>query len=354
MGSGSSYRGTKERYSSYAPPPSGRSSTRDPEADRRAEEERTSRVRGERAKASTAPPPREDQREKRDTRGLYDRRLVRNRITRPDAGAHAVTVLLIDNSGSNRVVAERMRESSGYMLATMGTILGKQCQVATIYGSDHGDGSGYRQDVDFIFPTEEGDRILFSTTHDVHNASGGDEAEAFECLLHETCDIDFGHIAVPNRHLILATDVVGHGMGMHSDDGCRLRDWRQSVERVYGTFGTFQVIGTGESESMGKLQAKFLRPERVALDLLDMSAIRDTRHRLGIIPNAALFLMARNDGPQTVKVFLQFLYEKWLSDPVFGQDTDLRARDAIRRFFKYVEGMNPEMEAEWARAIFVD
>lgn len=352
--SGNSYRGTEERYSAYDRSSGWGSSAPDPTTERRRTEERTSRVREERAKASTAPPPREETRERRDTRSLYDHGLVRNRITRPDPGAHKATILLIDNSGSNRVVAERLRESSGYMLATMGTIVGKQAQVATIYGSDHGDGSGYRQDVDFVYPTEAGDRILFSTTHDVRGASGGDEAEAFECLLWDACDIDFGHLKKEDRHLILATDVVGHGMGMHSDDGCARRDWRQSVKRVYDTFGTFQVIGTGESETMGRLQAKFLNPGRVPFDLLDFCTIREPRHRLGIIPNAALFLMARNEGIQTAKVFLQFLYEKWLSDPIFGQDTDLRARDAIRRFFKFIEGMTPEMEQEWERAIFVD
>lgn len=294
-------------------------------------------------------------REVRDTSGLYDPRYVRSRITRPHRDAQAITIQIVDNSGSNRIVSERIRESSGYILATAGLMLGPRHQIAMLYGSDHCDGPLLRQDVDFVFPNEEGDRVLFSTTHDVHGASGGDEAEAFECLLHDVCDTDFGHVDKADRHLILATDVVGHGMGMRSDSGCPLRrDWRRSVERVYDTFGTFQVIGTGESASVGKLQAKFLREGRAALDLIDMSSIRDERHRLGIIPNAALFLMARNDGPQTAKRFLQFLFEKWLRDPVFGQDTDLRARDAIRRFLRFVEGMTPELQDDWEESIFGD
>lgn len=349
MSSGS-YRDSTRTYGSYAPPPSGASSE-ETESDRR------ERVHGarERARSAPPPPPHASAGPKRDTTGIYDRSLVRSRITRPHADAQGVRLLIVDNSGSNKDVATRIRETSGDLLATMGIVLEKRQQLAIVYGSDHCDGDRYRQDVDFHYPNEEGDRILFSTTHHVRGASGGDEAEAFECLLDDVCGIDFGHVAKADRQLILVTDVVGHGMGMHSDDGCpHGRDWRASVARVYETFGTFQVIGTSASETMGRLQAKFLRPERVALDLLDLSAIRSTEHRLGIIPNAAMFLMARNDGMQSAKTFLKLLYEKWLRTSLFGQESDLRAREAIARFFPYVEGMTPELKVTWAEEIFAD
>ena len=375
----SSYRETSKRYSDYdyvrsePSPPRDYSTYRDPyeaqrerereERERKAHEaeqkrreaERAERVREERERAKKAPPPHERTREQRDTRGLYDPSLVRNKITRPDPSARSITILMIDNSGSNRIVAERMRQSSGYILSSMGIILGKSVQLATIYGSDHRDGHGYRQDVDFIYPTEEGDRVMFSTTHHVQDANGHDEAEAFECLLWEACDINFGHLSKEKRHLILATDVVAHGMGLHDDDGCPYgRRWQDSVARVRETFGTFQVIGTSTGTNMGKRQAQFLLPDRVRYDLLDMSEIRSMEHRLGIIPSAALFLMARNDGNQIAQTLLQFLYEKWLSDPIFGQDTDMRAREAIARFFPYVEGMCPQMQGEWEEVIFRD
>ncbi len=316
---------------------------------------RAESVRAARENVKTAPPPGGTRRETRDTVDLYDHALVRARITRPHPEAQAITILDIDNSGSNREVAQAVRGSSGFILATMGLMLGPRHQLAIRYVSDHCDGLGIRQDVDFVFPNEEGDRVVYSTTRQVRNVSGGDEAEAFECTLHDACDIDFGHVLKPDRHLILATDVVGHGMGMRSDNGCPAgRDWQHSVDRVYETFGSFEVIGTGETRGMAELQRKFLRSERVPYDLLDFSSIAETRHRLGIIPAAAIFLMCRADGPQTAKRFLQFLYHKWLSDPVFGQDTDLRAREAIRRFFKFIEGMDRQMEQEWSEAIFAD
>ncbi len=379
MGSGSSYRGTSDRFGDYNSvrseplPRRGSSSYRDPhEAQRereleererkayeveqkRREEERTERVREERERAKKAPSPHERTREQRDTRGLYDRSFVRGKITYPDPGARSITLLMIDNSGSNRIVAEKMRQSSGYILSSMGIILGRSVQLATIYGSDHRDGRGYRQDVDFIYPTEEGDRVMFSTTYHVQEANGDDEAEAFECLLWEACDINFGHLSKEKCHLILATDVVAHGMGLFSDDGCpHGRRWQDSVARVRETFGTFQVIGTSTGTSMGKRQAQFLLPDRVRYDLLDMSEIHSMEHRLGIIPSAALFLMARNEGNQIAQTFLQFLYEKWLSNPIFGQDTDMRAREAIARFFPYIEGMCPQMQGEWEEVIFRD
>jgi len=352
FGSGGSYRGTEEKFSVYK--------STDPSADEtaaaaereRIAADRVARIMESRARIEAENPV---ESEVRSTVGLYDRRMVRNRITRPDSSAREITVWIVDNSGSNRVVADRIRLISGQMLATMGIILGKDVQLAIIYGSDHSDGSGYRQDVDFLNPDAKGDRVLYSTTHDVFGASGGDDAEAFECLLRDASAIDFGHVSKEKRHLILVTDVVGHGMGMHDDHGCVHRvDYRRSIEDVYRTYGTFQVIGTGTTERIGNLQRQFLHADRVDMDFLNMRFIRDMEHRLGMISNAMLFLMARNQGTQVAKTFLSFLYEKWLSNPVFGQDTDLRARDAIKQFFQFIEGMTPDLQQEWEEEIFGD
>lgn len=366
--SGRSYGSTREESRAYeqprswsSPPPSDPTEARrlrEQEAAEQArrDEERAKRLRDERERVKSAPPPGAAKRERRDTSDLYDRSLVRDCITRPDPLAQSATVVLTDNSGSNARVAKRVRDSSGYMLGTMGVAIGDRTQLAMIYGSDHCDGSKYRQDVDFLYPNENGDRTMFSTTSHVREADGGDAAEAFECLLWEACDIDFGHLRQEDRHLILVTDVVGHGMGIErlglGDDGCRLHDWRKSVERVYATYGTFQVVGTSSNQAMGDLQRQFLREDRRFLDLVDLSAIETLEHRLGIVPNAVLFLMARNLGPQATINFLKLLYEKWLRDPVFGHNTDLQAQEAIIRFFKYIEGNNEELRRAWAKEIF--
>lgn len=366
--SGNSYKSTKDDYRDYAPsrswssppppdPAVARRLREEEEAERaRRDAERAERLRVEREKLNSAPPPGASKREKRDTSDLYDRSLVRGRITRPDSLAQSATIVLTDNSGSNARVAKRVRDSSGYMLGTMGVAIGDRTQLAMIYGSDHCDGIKYRQDVDFLYPNENGDRVMYSTTSHVREADGDDAAEAFECLLWEACDIDFGHLKQEDRHLILVTDVVGHGMGIGrlglSDYGCSRHDWKKSVERVYATYGTFQVVGTGSNEAMGDLQRQFLHEDRRFLDLIDLSAIETLEHRLGIVPNAVLFLMARNLGPQATINFLKLLYEKWLRDPVFGHNTDLQAQEAIARFFKYIEGNNEELRRTWAKEIF--
>ncbi len=372
MGSGSSYRGTTSTYDTYErpsswsapPPPDPAEARRAREAEEAAEAERETarrrRVEEARKRTESAkPPPRSAPRD--DKRSLYDASLARNRITRPDPLAESATIVIVDNSSSNSEVATRMRETSGYILGVLGKVAGERSQMALLFGSDHCDGHAMRYDVDFLAPSELGERVMTSSIFHVHGAGGGDDAEAFECFLHDVCDVDFGGVAKPDRHLILATDMVAHGMGLRerglgSDHGCPSgRDWRASVRRVNETFGTFQVIATGTSSGIAELQRQFLSRERVAFDHIDLSAVREMEHRLGIVPNVVLFLAARNRfGSQGAKFFLKFLYEKWLDSPIFGQDTDMRARDAISRFFKYVEGMNPEMEREWQKDIFAD
>lgn len=271
----------------------------------------------------------------RDTSGVYDPKLVKSRITSPAPGVKRAYVVLIDNSGSNRAIARHLKESSGYLAAVLNT-LDPESQIALIYFSDHGDGKRLMQEVDFVHPNEEGDKVIHSTTAHVHDAHGYDPPEAIECALWRACEIDFRD--ADERHLILVTDVVAHGMGMHPDDGCTdQRDWRTSLQRVSDTYTSFKVVGCGSDRRVGHLQEQFIAPERVAFDLIDLSNIREEYLRQGITGNAILFLIARQLGRQGVELFLSALYEKWLSEPIFGQDTDRRAREMIQRFSKYLE-----------------
>jgi len=320
----------------------------DTAAKRRAEAARARRLESVRSKAVTgkAPPP-----PKREAAKLYDRNAVRDRITRPAKSAKRVHVVLVDNSGSNKVIAKHLRDTSGYLLGLLET-LDPESQVAFIYFSDHCDGHLIRQDVDYVSPDDEGDKTLLSTVSHVRPAVGGDEPEAIECTLWEACDLDFGH--VQERHLYLVTDVVAHGMGMGGDDGCpEQRDWRKSLERVRETYTSFEVIGCGRDQRTGRLQRQFLAPDRLGYDLIDLSAIPSHEHRTGITGNALLFLIARRRGLQAVEAFLMTLYEKWLSEPIFGANTDLGAREAIARFGKYIEASQPEIDKLMAR-IFGD
>lgn len=284
---------------------------------------------------------------KRDTTEVYDRGAVRSTITRPPAEADRLVILLIDNSSSNFEVAKNFWATSGYLLATLGAFSPKTA-LAVSYFSDHCDNSRIRQDVDYVLPGEEGDRILHSTTRHVEGAGGGDDAEAHECILRDICDLKFDHIPKERRHVILVSDVAGHGMGHRGDDGCpRNVDWKDSVARVHKTFATFQVVFSGMEPSFRSHSQKFISAERLAFDHVDLSSIKSTKHRLGIIGNAVLFLIARSIDRQMAIVFLQLLYAKWLAEPIFGQETDMNARVAIQRFIKYLgipEGSDEERE----------
>lgn len=349
--SGNSYRGYRERaenvrsYVDY----DYKSPSSSPAA---ADVDRSSRVHESRERVR-APSPKPTMRPARDTNETYDPSLIRNKITHPSEHASHVYVLLIDNSGSNRHMAEHLRKTSGYLLAMLRGI-DPTAELAICYFSDHCDDENIRQDVDFVRSTEMGDKILYSTTRHVRGADGGDAAEAIECILWDICEINFVHVPKERRHLTLVTDVVGHGMGLRDDDGCpRRRDWQKSVDRVNETFGTFVVVGCSDQDYVGTLQTKFLRKERVVFDHIDLSSIRSLEHRLGICGNAFLFLASRAMGNQTAVAFLMTLYEKWLEDPVFGQKTDLAAQEAIERFLKYLE-MSDEEKQTARRRIFAE
>ncbi len=336
--SSSSYRDNDSRYGGAL-----RSlSTEDPEARRRAEEARRARLTSVRADIGAG---RIAKPVARDERQVYDRDAVKSVITKPSESAQNAHIILIDNSGSNAAIARHLRASSGYLLPMLRGI-DATSEAAWIYFSDHCDGSDIMQEIDFIPPTEVGDRTMLSTLRHVRDAEGGDAPEAIECALWRACDIEFAHVPKAQRSLYLVTDVVAHGMGMRGDHGCPdHRDWRDSLARVEQTYGRFTVIGCGADSNTSKLQAKFLKPERVAYDLIDLSAIPSPEHRMRITGNALLFLIARNRGPQTVERFLMALFEKWLSEPIFGANTELNAKEAVRRFGKYLEISEDEREA---------
>ncbi len=289
-------------------------------------------------------------REVRDEREVYDKSLVKLKVTAPDEKAERVHVVLIDNSGSNRAIAEHLKRSSGYLLAVLKAI-DPGSRICFIYFSDHCDGPRILQPVDYVAPDEKGDKILHSSISHIAAADGGDAPEAIECALWEACDLPFGH--VQDRRLYLVTDVVAHGMGLRGDDGCpRHRDWRKSLERVHETYRSLEVVGCGAERDCAELQKKFiLDVKRLPYDLIDLSSIQTHEHRCGITGNALLFLIARHQGNQTVEAFLMTLYEKWLKEPIFGANTDMNAREAIRRFGKYVEA-SPEAVAQMIDKVF--
>lgn len=336
--SGSSYRDYSRKYgSTIARLSSGSAAERE-----QAEGERAARLDARRNEIREG---RVDKPKQRDTSEVYDRSAVKLGITAPPAEARRLHIVLVDNSGSNREIADHLKKSSAYVCSTLRNV-DKDSAIAWIFFSDHEDGPGLMQEVDYVRPDEAGDRVMHSTLRHVRDADGGDAPEAIECALWRACEIDFGSVPKDQRFLYLVTDVVAHGMGMRGDRGCpERRDWRSSVQRVGQTYGGFMVVGCTTDRVTAELQAKFLTPERVAYDLIDLSQIKEVKHRLRITATALLFLIARQMGMQTAGNFLFFLYEKWLDDPIFGANTDLAAKEAIGRFLKYLELDKAELEA---------
>lgn len=290
----------------------------------------------------------------RATAEMYDEGSVKLGITRPADGVKKVWIVLIDNSGSNRAIAHKLRQDSGYLTAFLKTLDGES-QIAFNYFSDHVDEpkGGLMQEIDFVHPNQKGDKIICSTLHKIHNAWGGDEPEAIECVLKRVCEIDFND--AEERHLILISDVVAHGMGMPKDDGCPNQcDWKKSLQSVRETFTSFLVVGSGNDKKTGKLQEQFIAPERVGLDLIDLSSIKQEQLRLGMAANAILFLIARQNGKQAVELFLSALYEKWLAESIFGLESDDQAKDMVRRLAKFLEYPQEEIDVLLKKVLIED
>ncbi|NTW21940.1 hypothetical protein HGA34_00150 [Candidatus Falkowbacteria bacterium] len=337
MGSGCSRDSYEESFSRTKKAFTGDAGTRAKESEARGE-------RIHRAKETVTEEKHEETREEK-----VDPSKIRLGITKPSTTAKRVHIFLVDNSGSNRAIAEGLRKSSGYLSAVHG-VIDPESDFANIFFSDHCDGSRIMQEVDYVPPTPEGDLILLSTISRIYPAGGGDAPEAIECAMKRACELDFGGALY--KHLYLVSDEVAHGMGRSGDDGCPLQvNWRDELERVHETYDTFEVIGCGNEAKVAELQKKFLSPERLAYDFIDLSAIKEHEHRLGITANAILFLVARKQGIQMVEVFLAGLYEKWLASPVFGANTEMKAKEAIRRFGKYLEAPESEIEAMMQRVL---
>jgi hypothetical protein len=298
----------------------------------------------------------------RNVNEVVDPTCARNKITRPSKEAQRVVVVVTDNSGSNSAIAENMRNSSGYFTAFLRTV-DPGAEAAFIYFSDHGDGSRMLQCTDFISPSPTGDKVLYNSLRNVSTAHGQDLPEAIECALAYAAELDFGHVQVKDRTLVLVTDSVAHGMGHPDDDGCPHQvDWRNSMRAVRETYGKFILVGSGNDPGMTKYQQKFFERETqdrgngagyvldkvdMALNFIDLSDIKSAVHRNGIVVNSILFVLSRNQGKQGIPVFLAALYSKWLANPVFGERTDELARHRIRHMAEtYLQGLMTREEIQ--------
>jgi hypothetical protein len=306
------------------------------EAAARTEAERAARLREKRDDSNEAP--------RADYEALYDATQVRRHITKPHPQATDIYIFLVDISGSNQLIAQKIRTAGAYLVAFL-KVLNPRIQIAFVFFSDHCDGELIRQDIDYVFPDQEGLIILASTSPQIKQAFGGDDPEAIECVMKEAAGFDFGQ--VPRRHLVLVSDQVAHYMDpLTRDDGCPYgQRWEDSLAAAREVYTSIKVIGCGGDQRVSRIQQQFLKPERVAFDFIDLSEIRNPEHRKAITVNAMLFIIARDLGFQRVAMFLKALYEKWLSEPIFGQATDLNAREAIARFAKFIEKPQAEIDA---------
>lgn len=264
--------------------------------------------------------------------------LARNMITKPPVAATEAHIVLVDNSGSNRAIADTLKRSAGYLHAICGQIAGN-ATIALIFFSDHCDGDLLFQEADYTSPGKEGEDVLRASIAQIQGAGGGDEPEAIECALFKACELDFGKIEKAKRFLYLVSDEVAHGMGQSGDAGCpHQKNWQKGVAKVHENFGSFQVVASGGDREIFNLQKQFIAKERLQFDLMDLATGKLTHdERCRLVTNALLLFVARNRGLQAVTTFLMLLVEKWLAEPQYGSETLPRARRQINDFCQYLD-----------------
>lgn len=147
----------------------------------------------------------------RDADKVFDPAAVKLAISSVPAGAKRAYVIAVDNSASNTVIAQGFRKNSGYLLGVLKSI-DPDAAVATIYFSDICDGPLVSQEVDFVMPTPEGDKTLHSSLRKVAEGYGGDIPEAIAEAMIRASEIDMESVPKADRHFILVTDSVPHGM----------------------------------------------------------------------------------------------------------------------------------------------
>lgn len=350
MGSSSSWGGSRSYghdYEAYRSPSKG---DRDLVSKRHAEE-----IKSLREVVSKGEVPKVEAFKPRDEKKVLEPSMARNKITNPSPQAKRVILALIDNSGSNRTCAAHMRKSSGHFTSFLQSI-DPEAEIAFVYFSDHSDRHLESQEIDFIQPSEAGDKILCSSADQIIPANGGDFPEAIECALKGACEVNFAHVKKEDRTLILMTDSIPHGMAGYQerDNGCPHQiSWRSSMKSVRETFGSFVLIGSGCDPEIATFQKTMFSVGAesdskmdldAALNFIDLSSIQDSIHRNGLVANALLFVIARMNGKQAMQVFLPMLYRKWLSSPLFGGQTDQMAKNRIMDFGPYLRGVMTDTE----------
>lgn len=346
-GDGGSYKSYTDRSTRYA---SSDASTRSA-----ALEERESVLRDARSRMKEEAPRERAKAAPKADEIPVEQHLANNCIDAPPAEAQELDIILVDNSGSNRAIAESIRRASGY-IHTNASVLAGTSAIAFQFFSDHCDGlKGLFQEAGYTMPGEHGEKVLRASVARIFGAGGGDAPEAIECALLRASEYSFGtRIPKEKRHLYLVTDEIAHHMGpKENDDGCPDQvDWKKSLQQAHGVFGSFQVIASGHDAQTFELQKKFLAENRVQWDLLNLATGNLTHEeRCRLVPNSILFLVARNRGRQTVEMFLMTLYEKWLANPQYGSDSERRARLQISDFAQYLE-IEANERAELLKRVF--
>lgn len=284
----------------------------------------------------------------RDVKELTKNARIADKITSPDAKANAIWVIGVDNSGSNRTIADHMKESSGYINGFLGMISPGD-QICFIFFSDHCDGSHIFQDVDYLYPDKDGDAVMYATLDRVSPAGGGDFPEAIECLFKKASALNLGQ---PNqkKNFVLITDSVPHGLGKKigmEDSGCPDQiSWEYQLSSLRSKFDNFFVIACGDDENIESAQRQLMvGNEDERLNFISLINVKDADHRKKITPTAFIFLVARQQGLQNCELFLSVLYEKWMVNTTdFGTQAPQKAREAISRFGNYLDITDEEKQ----------
>lgn len=173
-------------------------------------------------------------------------------------------VLALDTTDSMGDARENMRDKSQYLYEDITQLLPElvgDMQIAFVGIGDHGDSP-------LMQPTAFSDNVQVLKSHleSIINTSGGDIAEAFECLFQEMNRWDLNDT---NTVVMLVTDSVPHGMMSRGDDrGCPFNvNWETELASLKKKIRGFYLVSCSTTAVMQRLQKRLVDDENHFIDL---------------------------------------------------------------------------------------
>ena len=257
------------------------------------------------------------------------------RVNAPEDGKRGHLVLVCDSSREWQAI-DRFKEAAGRLLMSL-MLSDSDAQFAFGLYTPSGDNPVCLQRLGWFPASSAGLAALVgSSTSVVRMPEPRERRTALDLAIADAIDA-FG--ADRATHVCFVTDAVPLA------DGSVLRRLRtegltdsDALNRLRERCASIEVIGYSADSAIADQQEGFIADADLRrLGFIDLSPVSSIDQRLLIAELSVSFLAARRAGTAHVEQFLLLTYDSLREHALFSGGSDLDARDAIRRFTKYLD-----------------